>query len=374
MRARLYPLFLLLLAAFMAAGFRLETHTRYSGESREARLNPWLAAGRVLERERLQVRFAPEYGGLPAHADVLVLATPPDYLDENEQAQLLDWVRRGGHLVTELQDVSSGRESPGEAIARQLDVRLREHDFNEQEHTFLLQNDGPRPTRLDREGRILARFQAEYFLEPGGRAPQWQVTDRYGAHALRFAVGRGRISLVSDLAWVSNRLIGKGDHALLLLRLVDAAPGATVWLVHGIERPSLLALVWENAAALLVAMAVFVAAWLWAVSRRFGPLLATPTPARRRLAEHLEASGRYLLRAGGLDRLHDASRQRLLATVQRRHPQWRHLAPPALAEQIAQRAGVEADAVQRVLAGDAPDHLPQFAADIRLLNRLRKAL
>lgn len=371
---RLFPVLLLLLALLAAAGFRLETRTRDTGLSHEARLNPWLAAGRLLQREHLRVRFSPEYGGLPAHADVLVLATPLDYLDDTEQAHLIAWVQRGGHLVTELQEVTEDGDRPGESVARDFDVRLREHEFSEAEQKALLKESGPRPARLDTEGSIAVDFEADYYLQPGRRAAQWQVADRYGAHALRFASGRGRITLVSDLGWMNNREFGHGDHALLLLRLVDAAPRAEVWLVHGVERPSLFALAWEKAGGVLLAVALFVLVWLWAASRRFGPLLPVAAPARRRLAEHLEASGRYLLRNGGLAPLYDASRQRLLAQVQRRHPQWRHLDVAALADQIARRAGLEAGAVQRVLAHDPPDQLLQFAADIRLINRLRKAL
>lgn len=369
------PLFLLLLLACAVASFRIETRTVDTGESREARLNPWLAAGRLLERQGLRVRNAPEYGGLPAHADVIVLATPLDYLDEAEQDALLQWVRQGGHLVSELTDISdSNKSGSGELLAEQLNVRLLEHDFSASEQKELLREKGGRPTRLDAEGTVRADFTADYFLTAGKRAPAWIASDRYGPHAMRFATAKGRITLLSDLEWLANDHLGTGDHGALLWRVVDAAPGAEVWLVPGVERPSLLAVILEKATPLLAAIAVFVLAWLWSASRRFGPLAPVPDPARRRLAEHLEASGRYLMRHGGLATLHDASRQRLLALVHRRHPQWRQLSAPELAQRLADRARIEPAAVQRLLQQAPPQQLLQFAADIRLINRLRKAL
>ena len=369
------PLFILLLVACAVAGFRIETKSVDTGESREARLNPWLAAGRLLERQALKVRFAPEYGGLPAHATVIVLATPLDYLDDAERDALLEWVRQGGHLVSELTEVSDNdKTGGGEALAEQLDTRLLEHDFKANEHKELAQEKAGRPTRLDGEGTVQAAFTADYYLAPGKQAPEWVAGDRYGAHALRFASGRGHITLLSDLDWMTNERLGEGDHGALLWRVVDATPGAEVWLIPGIERPSLLSVIVEKALPLLITVAVFILAWLWSASRRFGPLAPVPEPARRRLAEHLEASGRYLMHHGGLAQLHGASRQRLLALVHRRHPQWRQLAAPELAQRLAERARIEPAAVQRLLQQAPPPQLLQFAADIRLINRLRKAL
>lgn len=372
-----WPLLLLVLVltAVAAACLRLESVTREQGLSREANLNPWLAAGRLLEHQNLRVRMEPDYGGLPGHARVIVLATSLEYLDGSERDTLFKWVKTGGHLVSELQHVTpAGQATPEEALTRRLDVRLHEQDTTRDARRPRGRDSEPRPTQLDGEGQVLARFNASHYLAPGNRKPAWVVSDAWGPHAMRFMVGAGRITVLSDLDWMHNRRLGEGDHAALLWRVVDAPARAEVWLIHGVERPSLLRLVWEKAAWFLLSLALFVLAWLWGASRRFGPLQPPAAAARRRLGEHLEASGRYLLRHGGLATLFNASRERLLGQAQRRHPQWRTLPTAALAEQLALRARVEAAPVRRLLEGDAPDQLLPFAADIRLINRLRKAL
>ncbi|MDF2445035.1 MAG: hypothetical protein K0S46_271 [Moraxellaceae bacterium] len=368
------PLLFVLLGVFFAACFTIETQERELGMSREARLNPWLAAGRVLERNRVTVRFAPEYVRLPPRARVLVLATPLEYLDAAEQRDLLDWVKRGGHLVTELQDDSDDGETSASLLARELDVRLVVRELDDKELAAMAEERSLRATTLQGDGVLQAGFDHDLSLRHGKQQPLWQAADRYGAHALRFTVGQGRITVVSDLYWMQNRRLDDGDHAGLLWRVVDARAGDQAWLVHGTERPSLLSLLWEQAAPFFIALAVFIAAWLWSVSRRFGPLLGTEAAPRRRLAEHLEAAGRYLMRHGGLKTLFDSSRQRLLAHVQRRYPQWRRLPPAELAEHLAERARIESAAVLRLLETGEPKHILQFAADIRLINRLRKAL
>ena len=374
---RWQPLLLLLLAVLIAlACFTVETRTRSTGPTLEALLDPWLGAARLLERRRLVVETAPDYGGLPPRTDVLVLATPLDYLDEQEREALLDWVRDGGHLVTALpEEAIAGRATErGGVLGALLDLRLRE-GAPDRDAPARGRPGASTPNLVVTPGGSLAvSLQARRRLAAGPGRVLWQARDHQGLVGLRRPLERGQVTVLSDLRWFENDRLGNGDHAGLFWSALDARPGARVLLVPGIERPSLLHLAWQRAAPLLVALALFVLAWLWQATRRFGPLRAGPPAARRRLAEHLEATGHYLLRQGGLARLHAASRARLLAQVQRRHPQWRSLPPAQLAAQLAARARLERGAVERVLAAPPPDHLPQFAADIRLLNRLRKAL
>ena len=128
---RFLPLILLaLLAAALAASFTLEKRDRDLGYGREAQLNPWLAAGRLLEMRGLVVRFAPAYSHLPPRAKIIVLATPLELLDAKEQLALLNWVRTGGHLVTGLQRVSHADAASDESdlLYTTLDVKLREQE------------------------------------------------------------------------------------------------------------------------------------------------------------------------------------------------------------------------------------------------------
>lgn len=372
------PLLLVLLGILLNACFTFESTETDAGYSLEAVTNPWLVAGRVLERNGLKVRFAPAYARLPASASVLVLATPLEYLDDSELASLMAWIQRGGHLVVEVDADADAGNAAGRSrnpLLRRTGVRAAEHDFSKEESAQLNQEAAkPRDTRLSGEGVLQTHFIARLHLLPGPQAPLWSAEDSYGVHALRYRLGEGRVTLLSDLKWMRNVSLGEGDHAGLLWRVVDTSSGHEVWMVHGTERPSLAALILAQATPLLVALGLCIATWLWAASRRFGPLQPPPQAGQRRLAEHLEASGRYLLRHDGLALLYASSRERLLAHVQRRHPQWRRLPNPELAARLAERARIESGAVLRVLETERPLHILQFAADLRLINRLRKAL
>lgn len=385
-----------LLLAVLLACFTLEKSTQDRGFSSEAWMNPWLAAGRLLEMRGMNVRFAPEYASLPPHARVIVLATPLDILDDKEQQSLLAWVKQGGHLVTEMQSISDeDEEKPEESddlLTRLFDVRLRLHEEKPEAKAKspLLADAGLHTVIVGDEGSLQTGFNRDYFLQAGRRPPEWKASDEIGAHALRFALGKGHVTLLSDSAWMDNRQLGKGDHGALLWRVVSTAdsaghdsentatamrkPGNEVWLIHGQERPSLLRLMWDAGAALMVVAAVFVLAWLWQSMQRFGPPRLLPAQNRRRLSEHLQASGRYLLQQQALAGLFEASRQRLMAEVQTHYPQWRRLPPERLAQHLGERAGIESGAILRLLNTGVSDNLLQFAADIRLINRLRKAL
>lgn len=389
---RWWPLLLmaLLVAAFFAC-FTLEERERDTGYSSEARMNQWLAAGRLLEKQGQKIRFAPSYGRLPRQADVIVLATPVEYLDAAEQQALLAWVKKGGHLVSELQTVSEEGEEPDEddLLYKTLGVRLYDAaPQSEAENPSAGSSaanaaaaaraklPGSRflPTRIANEGDIRSTLDADYFLTYSQPRPEWTVSSAERAHALRFALERGHITVLSDLLWMHNGNLAVADNAALLWRVVNAKAGATVWLIHGEERPSLFSLLLEHASLLLKAIALFILVWLWQASRRFGPVQPPQENNRRRLGEHLEASGRYLMQLGATDTLLNASRQRLFNQLQRQHPQWRRLPAEKLAGHLGERAGLESAGILRVLTASHPDNLLQFAADIRLLNRLRKAL
>jgi hypothetical protein len=337
---------------------------------------------------------------LPRHAQIIVLATPMEHLSTDERAELMQWVVRGGHLISNLADPDDSSDSkapqqPG-SLQRLFDVHLRESEKMDSDL---------RSVTVSGEGSLQAHFDPSYFLQPGKIRPVWSVRDNVGLHALRFRYGEGYITLISDDEWMDNCCLDDGDHGALLWRLVDVRPLAglrsfrpdkapEVWLIYDQDRQSLLQLLWQNASALIVATLVFVLAWVWQSMQRFGPLRSELPSQRRRLTEHLQASGRYLLRQHALDRLFDASRQRLLAQVQRRHPQWRALAPDILAQEIiqygqqyrnqntgqntgqnnGQNNDIKTADVVRLLTQAAPSQLLSFAADIRLINRLRKFL
>lgn len=366
---RLRPLLItVLVLAVGAACFTVRESTRDGGISREARLNPWLALGQLLERRGLTVAASPAYTRLPARTDTIVLASPLEQLALPARNALEDWMAGGGHLV--LRATGSADEQKWLA-ALELDLRSTRQE-QAPVTPWNLPQTGAQALDIPDEGRLQGRLHGPLLLDSEDGAA-WGVRDPKGWRVLRQPFGDGQLTLATGFDFLHNREIGDADHAALAWRLLDAEAGQRVLLVHGEDRPPLLALLLDVATPFFAALALFIAVWLWHAGQRFGPLApAAPLP-RRRLSEHLEAAGRHLHRLGRQDLLLEAGRQRLLADVQRRHPQWRRLPAAELAAELGRRAGIEPGAILRVLT-HTPDHLPQLAADLRLIHRLRKAL
>jgi hypothetical protein len=70
----------------------------------------------------------------------------------------------------------------------------------------------------------------------------------------------------------------------------------------------------------LIACALLLALWIWSIVPRFGPIAPDAPPGRRRLLDHLRASGRYYWAKGLRARLVVAARDAALRPVVRAQP------------------------------------------------------
>jgi hypothetical protein len=71
-----------------------ESELGYRGEARK---NPYLAAGRLLEKFAASVRFERVYTELPPPGATLLLPTPRRNLSPQRSEQLRRWAEAGGH-------------------------------------------------------------------------------------------------------------------------------------------------------------------------------------------------------------------------------------------------------------------------------------
>ncbi len=138
------------------------------------------------------------------------------------------------------------------------------------------------------------------------------------------SVGKGMITLVADLAMIENQLLRETDNAEILWYLVhsnEQAPRA-IWLFHNNEMPSLLELMWKHGWAVMSSLMALLVFWLYQSLHRFGPLIPKQAIARRRLMEHIEASGQYFWKKKNKQILVDSTRQALNNRIGQLHPAW----------------------------------------------------
>ncbi len=109
---------------------------------------------------------------------------------------------------------------------------------------------------------------------------------------------------------------------------------------------------------------------LWRAWRCFGSLVDLPPQARRRLVEHIQASGRYLWDTGHRRHLLAAQRRRLLRALLARHPGWRDLPTEEQSRRLAERTKL---ATGDLLAALQDTDTPRRDAFVKLV-RLRQTL
>ena len=324
MKARfVVPAIVITLIGLYAAWF-FSTHDRVPSEqwvwpSGEARTREFLAAERFAERmgwKVSEVRAMPALDQLPA-SSVLLVPARRQALHAGRATEILGWVERGGHLIAEA-------ESPGVAdpLFDQLGVVRARTDPSR----------GPIALELPKGGRALRVWTSDFIsLE----TPARELRLRAGNKILSWRHGRGTVTVATSLRFARNPSfedhlartgkrpipsIAGEDHAEAFFTLLSLTPGRELHVYYRPERLSLTDFLAENAAAALVTGALLLGLWLWSIAPRFGRVAPDVPPGRRRLLDHLRASGRYYWAKGMRSRLVVAARDAALRRIARAQP------------------------------------------------------
>jgi len=338
---RIVPLVALLVivagTAWFFRTFELVPRKEWIGPSGEARLRPFLAAERLAARMGMparELRSLPEIDA-PAPGGVLIVPDARQGFDRARIARLLLWVAGGGHLIVEA-------EPP------RLDDPLL---------------DALQVKRAKGAARERPAFPDAISLQPPAVEPRVQIADKL----ISFARGRGLVTVASSLHFARNESIGEHDHADLLWRLLTLTPARELQVFFLPQRLSLTRFLAEHAWPVLGAALVLLAAWLWRIAARFGPIAPDAPPARRRLLDHLRASGRYYWSQGLRGELVLAARDAALRRVARAQPDF---AGSSLAERtirLSALTGMSTEEAARFIGGGAM-HGADF---IRFASRAR---
>lgn len=347
----------------------------------EALVNPtlmlekWLAAsGHPATRQGGEVRGAalPEGGT----CFLLHLSQP---LTEGEVGELLGWVRRGGHLITDGSAAPFNDARGLEKLHRAVGVTLKdlaegplELDPGHGEVTDRFWRGDEVPYRLRRSLR--------WVLVPDRDDDWWyRNANRNGAVVLSRHEGRGELTLLPDLSFVYSESLAELDHAAYVEQILGlgeeregARPEAVVW-SRPVER-SLFRWLQDHARPVMVALLLLTLAWVVRNLPRFGPLAPEPQPRRRSLWEHLEASARLMWQDGGPEHLARRTREALVARAQRLHPAFAALDLGGRAQWLADQTGADVDAVASALDDRPGRSTEDLAQALLTLEQLRQRL
>jgi hypothetical protein len=192
-----------------------------------------------------------------------------------------------------------------------------------------------------------------------------------GIQALRVEVGRGTVTVINATPF-RERSLFEGDHGWLFVAATEMRRGDEVHFMSEDAHASLLALLWQHGAPVVVLALALVALVLWRGGVRFGPLAAAPVAARRSLVEQIRGTGQFALRQGSGDSLHAASVRALDEAAKRRVPVYTTLTTTERAAALARLTGFDRDALARAVRHGRVRRSHDLRSTIALLETARR--
>ena len=352
------------------SNFEKERSEKDIGFLGEARINPLLAAQRYFQSFGIAARSEEGLTVLPPSKTTLIIPSARYEMGGGEAQRLRRWVESGGHLVLVPSAAFDEAYERKDLFLDPLGISVK--GIEDPETAGIVDVDWPGSndfmtikidayTRLNLEGD-----QSQVLLE---------LADDDGAYLIRIRLGQGVVTVLSSARFLTNTNLSKNDHAAYLWRIAQVDDKLRpVWLVFSDGMPPLHRWLLQHAWTALISASVLLLLWLWAAGRRFGPLRAVVPLARRRLLDHIEASGRFLWRAGQGEQLLKGVRQALYRALELRHPAWAGIASQDLYQRLAELSGLPYETVQGALLYTHHGSEHEFTQAIQTLERIRKSL
>ncbi|MGV6809417.1 MAG: DUF4350 domain-containing protein [bacterium] len=346
---------LLALLALVALATQLEKKeiTENTGLKGEAFVNPLYAHRLFLKRMGIPattIKSSLALDELPNTNTVIYLYTSRTTLSKRRVHALLAWVKRGGHLITianhydpnwleKLGDGEKEKDKENIAPSHYNDILQQELGIRIGEFVVLDDDKADNPAvpasktessqdaswHIQWEDQTFA-IQPDFFYELHSDYDDEFVNLNDHPFIANVKLDDGLVTLASHLEFLEKEGLGDFDHAELFFRIITKhhENPENVWLIHQGDAPSLLTLLWKNAPLFIMSFLLLVGISLWYQSQQFGPLLTVPPLKRRRLMEHINASGHHLWQ---YDRqiLLKSTRQAFFHHIARYYPTWHHL-------------------------------------------------
>ncbi|MES2205958.1 MAG: DUF4350 domain-containing protein [Pseudomonadota bacterium] len=404
-----HSIYALLLLAFIGIGYigyryiefyEVETSTGYGDK---ALSNPYLAAGRLMEKFGATVHFLPMYIDLPPERTTLFLPTSRYSLTQEHSDALLQWVQRGGHLLIVASSLSLAKNRKPDRLLDHLGVQLFVNTsvtptatsskppvtvslsklpltpIKQQPSTHpalpsaSLPSATTEPITLPDNHALEVAFNTQYYLEDAHKQAQWALKDSNGIHALAYRIGKGTLTALSDHRFSKHYVIEQGDHAALTYYLLSSSPEIT-W-IYGEDIPSLWVWIFHYGWMIIISLGVVLCSWIWSVNTRFGPLMPPSNHVNRRsMQEHITKSGQFLWQHGSGITLYRAALKAFLRDITLRYPHWHAFSPADLATNIAIETQSDVAVILKLMNPDLNRTEENFTRDIQHLDALRTSL
>jgi len=367
--------------AYLVSG-RLEKKTKEVdiGFTGEARSNSLYAARLFLKKMGIPAQKVNIYQleNLPSTKTVILINTYRSSLSEARIDQLLEWAERGGHLITIIG--KSYDEDDVDLLQSRLSIRPSDRRYFRNEFDEKKEKDSDE--EYDPKAYIsLKGLDKKYAINVSHLDPiatNNEADDKVFLRDVLYLInrqyGKGIITVASDLDFAENKNIEDEDHAELFWQIVHFKNKQieNVWLLNEDEMPSLSSWLWEYAWQLVLTILLFLALWLYSLSPRLGPVIPKESLDRRRLLEHIQASGYFFWKQNEQARLIESSQQSVLQKMGTLFPAWHQLNVDEQLKLLGEYTGQSIDELRSLLYSSEQRSMDEFVHLVQQIESIRK--
>jgi hypothetical protein len=390
------------------------------GYSGEAAKNPYYAAELFLKKYNMEVESLSsilELKKMPSTNDILFIPTKRFDIGDDRVAELMEWVKQGGHLIAlaryNRRDDYEARDALFDELGVKTDHRfevlpffsmlmegIEENSEKEQAQQDDKSSTDDSDAKIDKEDwekskkkktwwrtvlnihvndqiedKKVRFWPSKWMINQGRYETSWEVQGNNGAQLLEFHIEQGWITLLSEIDFLTNYHIDKYDHAAFLHTLVHVDNSERkLWIIRNGDRPSLMSILFDEYAPAMYTFIIFVLFWIWYASRRFGPVAPNSQAIRRSMSEHIVSTGHFQWRNRNRMELLSSVQKALQEQIVQTRPLWIRLSEKELAGKLAKLAGLEEDKVYKAITAKSVDRELDFAATIEVFSTIRKKL
>jgi hypothetical protein len=205
------------------------------------------------------------------------------------------------------------------------------------------------------------------------QTPSWALVDEQQIQVARIDIGRGSVTMLAARPF-DNRLLFFADHGLLFPAITQLRRGDTLYFLSEGGGTSLLALLWQHGAPVVVLSLALVLLWLWRGALRFGPAAQITEAAQRSLAEQIRGTGRFVVRIGAGRALHAAASRALHEAAARHVVSYSGLPTQARTDAIARITQIDAASLAHALDAATERSTAELRSALSLLETARRKL
>jgi hypothetical protein len=386
-----YLVYVLIVAAVAGLSYWFAKNTYWAEEIEpgtlkgEALRNPFYALQRFSETVGARTEVRRTLDTMPPTDSVIYLSMWHWDLFAERREMLERWVTEGGRLVVDRTLIGDQEElkrwtgiAPESCGCDKDDAKKAEAQPPAPEPAVDIQ----RCSNLEVQGvRVFGGGRDQFEVcnvsmfgkLASAKALSWSLKDEDGMQAARVDIGRGSFTRINATPF-QNHNLADGDHAALFAALAQLRRGDSVYFLTDDQSESLLGLMWRLGAPVIVLAAALIALALWRGSARFGPLAASPDPARRSLGEQILGTGRFTLRFGEGRALHAAAVRALFEAGSRRIVSFDGLPAPERIAALAKAGRVDPDALTQAINYSGPRRAGELRNTLALLESARRMI